>query len=154
MDLEQLAVAAGFVDELLELSILRQFAEGEECMMNAPLFVVPKEGQEGEWRVIVDMLCGGQSACMGSDHVLLPRSNHILDQMYHGGYSGVVDASKFFYQFTTHPNDRPYLGLLHPITGIMYTYGGLPMVGAGSWPVPSAHDSKTVQTLPSKAHLG
>jgi hypothetical protein len=133
MDQEQLDVAASFVDELLELSVLRDFAEGKEFLMNAPLFVVPKEGQEGEWRVIADMLRGGQNSCMGSDPVFLPRSNHILDQMYHGGYSAVVDASKFFYQFTTHPDDRPFLGLLHPVTGIMYAYGGLPM-GAGSSP--------------------
>jgi hypothetical protein len=45
----------------------------------------------------------------------------------------VVDASKFFYQFTTHPDDRPFLGLHHPITGIMYAYGGLHM-GARSSP--------------------
>ena len=133
MDSEQLVVAAGFVDELLELSILLAFAEGKEFLMNAPLFVVPKEGQEGEWRVIADMLRGGQNSCMGSDPVFLPRSSHILDQMYQGGYSAVVDASKFFYQFTTHPDDRPFLGLLHPTTGIMYAYGGLPM-GAGSSP--------------------
>jgi hypothetical protein len=133
MDSEQLAVAAGFVDELLDLHILLSFAEGKAFLMNAPLFVVPKEGQEGEWRVIADMLRGGQNSCMGSDPVFLPRTSHILDQMYQGGYSAVVDASKFFYQFTTHPDDRPFLGLLHPTTGVMYAYGGLPM-GAGSSP--------------------
>jgi hypothetical protein len=126
-------VAASFVDELLELSVLHEFEDGKEFLMNAPLFVVPKEGQGGEWRVIADMLRGGQNSCMGRDPVFLPRSNHILDQMYHGGYSAVVDASKFFYQFTTHPDDRPFLGLLHPVTRIMYAYGGLPM-GAGSSP--------------------
>jgi hypothetical protein len=72
MDSDQLDVAAGFVDELLELSILRTFTKGKEFMMNAPLFVVPKEGQEGEWRVIADMLRGGQNSCMGSDPVFLP----------------------------------------------------------------------------------
>jgi hypothetical protein len=130
---EQLDVATAFVDEQIDLHVLRSFDEGKEFMMNAPLFVVPKEGQEGQWRVIADMLRGGQNECMGSDPVFLPRSNHILDQMYKEGYSTVVDASKFFYQFTTHLDDRPFLGLPRPVTGAMYAYGGLPM-GAGSSP--------------------
>jgi hypothetical protein len=98
MDSEQLVIAAGFVDELLELSILLSFAEWKAFLTNAPLFVVPKEGQGGEWRVIADMLHGGQNSCVGSDPVFLPRTSHILDQMYQGGYSAVVDASKLFYQ--------------------------------------------------------
>jgi hypothetical protein len=69
---------------------------------------------------------------MDSDPVFLPWSSHILDQLYHGGYSAVVDASMLFYQFKTHPDDHPYLGLLHPITGILYSYGGLPMGGSSS----------------------
>jgi hypothetical protein len=94
--------------------------------------VVPKEGQPGEWRVIADMLRGGQNECMGNDPVFLPRTAHILDQMYTGGYSAMVDASKFFYQFPTHPDDRPYLGLLHPLTKEIYEYLGLPMGAANS----------------------
>lgn len=132
MDQEQLDVAAAFVDELLALGVLLTAEDGLEILLNAPLFVVPKEGQEGEWRVIADMLRGGQNSCMGSDPVFLPRQGHILDQMYQGGYSAVVDASKFFYQFNTHPDDRPYLGLKHPITGVLYAYGGLPMGGSSS----------------------
>jgi hypothetical protein len=51
--------------------------------------------------------------------------------MYEGGYSAVVDASKFFHQFPTHPEDQPDLGLKYPITGIyLFTYQGLPMGGA------------------------
>jgi hypothetical protein len=65
MDQEQLDVAASFVDELLELSVLCDFEEGKEFLMNAPLFVVPKEGQEGEWRVIADMLRGGAKFVYG-----------------------------------------------------------------------------------------
>jgi hypothetical protein len=134
MDDEQLAVAAAFVDELLVLKVLHLLDDGEaEILLNAPLFVVPKEGQPGEWRVIADMLRGGQNMCIGNDPTVLPRISHILDLMYEGGYSGVVDASKFFYQFKTHPDDQKYLGLVHPITGIPYAYGGLPM-GAGQSP--------------------
>jgi hypothetical protein len=79
------------------------------------------------------MLRGGQNASIGNDPVFLPRTAHILNQMYTGGYSAVVDASKFFYQFPTHPDDRPYLGLLHPLTNEIYEYWGLPM-GAANYP--------------------
>jgi hypothetical protein len=132
MDAEQLDVAAAFVDELHDLGIVLEPGEGEELLSNAPLFTVPKEGQEGQWRVIADMLRGGQNECIGADPVVLPRSAHILDLMYTGGYSAVVDASKFFHQFGTHPDDRPHLGLKHPITGVLYHYRGLPMGGGSS----------------------
>ena len=52
-----------------------------------------------------------------------------------GGYSAMVDASKFFYQFpTTHPDDRPYLGLLHPVTKEIYACLGLLPMGAANTP--------------------
>jgi hypothetical protein len=56
MDDEQIQVAVGFVEELLDLGVIRTPLEGHEILTNAPLFVVPKEGQDGEWRVIADML--------------------------------------------------------------------------------------------------
>ena len=77
---------------------------------------------------------GGQNNCIGSDPVLLPRANHILEEMYTGGYSAVVDMSKYFYNIPAHPDDHPFLGLVHPITGALYTYFGLPM-GSSSSPV-------------------
>ena len=39
----------------------------------------------------------------------------------------MVDASKFFYQFPTAKEDRPYLGIIHPRTGQVLAYYGLPM---------------------------
>jgi hypothetical protein len=75
-----------------------------------------KEGQEGQWRVISDML-RGENQCIAGDPVLPPRISHILDQMYSNGYSAVVDASKYFYQFPTHPADRLPRAEQHPITG-------------------------------------
>ena len=95
------------------------------------MFVVPKEGQPGQWQVITDMLCGGQNECIGADPCILPRTSHILDQMYAGEYSAVVDLSKYFHNFMVHPDDRKYLGLKHPVTGVMYHYHGLP-VGSSS----------------------
>ena len=133
MDPDMTTAAAAFVDELLSLGVVREIEKDRSVLSNAPLFVVPKEGQEGQWRVIADMLRGGQNECVGQDPVFMPRVSHILDQMYTGGYSAVVDLSKFFYNFPTHADDRPYLGLLHPITKQLYCYYGLPM-GAGNSP--------------------
>jgi len=134
MDESGLNTAAEFVDELIKLGVVRDIDEGMEILTNAPLFVVPKEGQPGEWRVIADMLKGGQNAHIGSDPCFLPRVGHILEEMYTGGYSAVVDMSKYFYQFPTHSKDRRYLGLIHPVTGHVYAYFGLP-IGSSSSPV-------------------
>jgi hypothetical protein len=98
MDNEQRDVGAAFVDKLLELKVLG-LLDDDDILLNAPLFVVPKEGQEGEWQVIADMLRGGQNMCIGNNPVILPRISHVLDLMYEGGYSAVVDASKNFISF-------------------------------------------------------
>lgn len=83
---------------------------------------------------IADMKAGGQNEAIGNDPVYLPQIAHILPQLYNGGYSAVIDASKFFCQFPTHPQDQPYLGVVHPgdDNRLLY-YGGLPM-GAGNSP--------------------
>ena len=132
MDKSGLQAAAAFVDELLDLGVIRSLEEGMNIVANAPLFVVPKEGQPGQWRIIADMKKGGQNECIGSDPVFLPRTGHILEEMYAGGYSAVVDMSKYFYNIPTHPDDHPFLGLMHPITGILYAYFGLPMGSSNS----------------------
>jgi hypothetical protein len=98
----------------------------------APLFVVPKEGQEGEWRVIANMLRGGQNECIAGNPVYLPRISHALDQIHSGGYSAAVDRSKYFCQFPTHPDDRPCLALKHRVTGVLLECIGLPVGGANS----------------------
>jgi hypothetical protein len=90
MDAEQTQVAVGFVEELLVLLVILTPLEGHAILTNAPLFMVPKEGEEGEyWRVIADMLRGGQNECIEGDPVILPWISHILDQMYANGYSVV-----------------------------------------------------------------
>ena len=45
----------------------------------------------------------------------------------------MVNASKFFYQFDMHPEDCPWLGLVHPMSGELLEWLGLPM-GAGNSP--------------------
>ena len=75
---------------------------------------------------------GGQNDCIGADPCFLPRTSHILEEMYTGGFSAVFDLSKYFHNYPTHKDDRPYLGLIHPITGVLYSYFGLPMGSANS----------------------
>lgn len=133
MDEEQLRIAVQFVDELLDIGALGRLPDERPIKTTTPLFCVPKPGQPGQWRVIANMLDGGQNEVVGTDPVYLPRVTHILDQMYTGGYTAIVDASKFFYQFDTHPDDRPWLGLVHPLSGELLEWLGLPM-GAGNSP--------------------
>ena len=133
MDDKGLEAAAQFVDELLSLGAVATAEEGLKVVTTAPLFLVDKPGQPGQYRVIADMLRGGQNACIGNDPVVLTGSSHILDRLYRGGYSAVADMAKMFYQFKTAPRDFPYLGLKHPVTGDLLYYTGLPM-GAGNSP--------------------
>jgi hypothetical protein len=117
---EQRQIAGEFVDELVALRVLQEPPPGQSTISNAPLFILPKEGQPGQWRCIANLLEGGQNSVVGNDPVFLPRVSHILPQLYTGGYSAVVDASKFFNQFSTCPTERKYLGMIHPITGRIY----------------------------------
>ena len=70
-------VVREFVDELISLGILQR-ASREEVVTTTPLFVVPKPGQEGQWRVIADMLRGGQNAASANNPVFLNRPLYIL----------------------------------------------------------------------------
>ena len=136
MNADELKVAEEFVDELIALGVLRPALDESgrpvDVVTNAPLFTVPKPGQPGQYRCIADMLKGGQNESVGSDPVVLPRASHIIDEMYHGGYSAVYDFSKYFYNFPTRAEDRPFLGCLHPVTSEMLAYYGLPMGGGNS----------------------
>jgi hypothetical protein len=127
-----MAIAGQFVDELISLGVLLEATKKNPLRTNAPLFCLPKPGQPGEWRVLSDMRHGGQNECIGNDPTVFPKSGHILRSMYSGGYSAVVDASKFFYQFTTKPEEHQYMGVVHPITGKHYHYRGLPTGSANS----------------------
>jgi hypothetical protein len=73
MDAEQTHIAVGFVEEILDLVVIRTPLEGHAILTKAPLFVVPEEGQEREWREIADMLRGGQNKCIAGDPMLLPQ---------------------------------------------------------------------------------
>jgi hypothetical protein len=151
MDAGQQAIAGAFLDELTSLGVVKRVAKGRKVECNAALFCVPKAGQPGEWRVIADMKTGGQNAHIGKDPVFLHRPEAILSQLYAGGYTAVADASKFFYQFPTVPSERKYLGLLHPVTGVLYEYLGLPM-GSSNSPAVAGRMGASFFRLLTQAH--
>jgi hypothetical protein len=132
MDPDQLRVATEFLEELVSLGVVG--TPPPDCVVEAttPLFALPKTGQPDQFRMIANMLLGGQNEVAANDPVYLNRPVHILDQMYTGGWSAVVDASKFFYQFRSRPEDQKYLGLIHPVTQEMYVWTALPMGAANS----------------------
>jgi hypothetical protein len=98
MDDEQIVIAEEFLNELVSLGVLIEAAPGE-MVANGPLFCLPKPGQRGRWQILSNMQRGGQNEAIGPDPTVFPKSGVILEQMYTGGWSAVVDASKFFYQF-------------------------------------------------------
>ena len=126
---KQLDTAAKFVDQLISLGVLE---ESETILANCPLFCVPKPAQEDEWRCIADMKRGGQNQCCCGDPVYLCRSHDLLNTMYTGGYSAVADQSKYFHNYLTRREERPFMGTIHPKTGRTYVYRGLPMGSSNS----------------------
>ena len=132
MTSEQVDIASEFIDELWQIGVFELIPDGVDMKANAPLFAVAKPGQPGQWRIIADMKSGGQNEHIGRDPTHLPRARGILEKLYTGGWSAIVDASKFFHNFPTHPADRPYLGCIHPKTGQRLWYLGLPMGSAQS----------------------
>jgi hypothetical protein len=93
---EQKLTAIEFVEEPCQLAVL-QPAEPGEVLTNCPLFILPKPGQPGQWRVLADMKKGGQNeGVIGKDPIYLNRPSTVLPHMYSGGWSAVGDASKCF----------------------------------------------------------
>jgi hypothetical protein len=62
-----------------------------EMKVNAPLFAVAKAGQPGQWRIIADMKSGGQTEHLGKDPTHLPQAHGILERLYTGGWSAIID---------------------------------------------------------------
>ena len=129
---EQVNITTKFINELWSIRVFELILDGQEMKGNAPLFTVPKPSQPEQWWYIADMKSGGQNQHIGKDPMHLPQAMHILEKLYMGGWSVVVDASKFFHNFPTHPKDHPYLGCLHPKMGQHLWYLGLPMGSSNS----------------------
>jgi hypothetical protein len=121
---EQLETAIKFVDELIKLGVLRR--PQEPLQNNFPLFLVEKSTR-GQWRCIADGKSGGQNDVCSSDPVHLGTPEDVLPFLYTGGFSAVIDISKFFHMFLTVPSERKYMGLIHPKTGEHYCYCSCPM---------------------------
>jgi hypothetical protein len=114
MDDDARAKAADFLDELIDLGIAHRADPHNPVWATIPVFTLVKLYQPGQIRIIADALAGGQNECCARDPVYLNRPGHILERLYEGGYTAVVDASKFFYQFLTRKEDQRYLGIVHP----------------------------------------
>jgi hypothetical protein len=131
MDEAERTAAGKFVDELESLGILGK-AKGS-LKANCALFCVEKgPKQPDEKRCIADMKKGGQNACIGKDPTFLVRSEDILPHLYPGGWTSIADASKYFHNYKTHPDEHLLLGCIHPVTGRHLVYLGLPMGSASS----------------------
>ena len=73
-DEETLPIAVAFVEELMSLGVL---VPASQLKATAPIFVIPKAGQPGQWRVIANLKEGGQNDYMAPDPVHLPRSREL-----------------------------------------------------------------------------
>ena len=125
---EKTTVAVEFVEELIQLQILKKASEhGVTLKNNFLMFLVPKPNQPGEYRVIADGKAGHQNDACVADPCCMISPSHILPHLYTGGYSASTDMSKYFHMFRTAVKERMYLGLIHPVTGEHYFYDRLPM---------------------------
>ena len=52
--------------------------------------------------------------------------------LYPGGYSTCINISTFFYMFLMVEGEHPFMGLIHPMTGVLYWYKWLPMGSCNS----------------------
>jgi hypothetical protein len=101
---EQLATAEEFLQELVALGVLEE-VDSDFVLTNSPIFCLPKPGQPGQWRVLADIKKGSQNEAIGADPTVFPKTWYILEQLYAGGFSAVVDVSKYFYNFPTVPGE-------------------------------------------------
>jgi hypothetical protein len=148
---EEREVAGRFIDELKELGVI--IAATEELKANRPLFCVDKSYDSDLKRCIASCKGGGQNACMGKDPVYLVQKKTMLWRMYAGGWTGIADASKQFRTFPTHPEERKYLGCIHPVTDEKLVYAGLPMGATNSLPIVCKINNLALQQLCEECEL-
>jgi hypothetical protein len=134
MDAAELSSACGYVDELKRLGVSPPALEA--LLNNGPLFLVEKalgsDGLPTGHRCISDMKKGRQNEVCVSDPSHMTSVNDILPLLCPNGWSGVIDASKFFHMFRTRPDERKYMGLIHPVTGEHLWYERFPMGSTNS----------------------
>jgi hypothetical protein len=97
----QLTISVAFATELISLGVLALVPHGVLLMNMCPLFLVAKPVQPYQWRCIADTSKQHQNQPCASDPVHMTFPEDILPWMYPGGFSSVIDASKFFHIFLT-----------------------------------------------------
>jgi hypothetical protein len=70
---------------------------------------------------------GRQNAVCVPDPVHLPQAGDILPHLYTDVWSVTIDANKFFHMCKDMATERPYMGMIHPLTELEYWYNRLPM---------------------------
>lgn len=63
---------------------------------NAPLFVVEKPGQPGQWQVVTECKWAGQNEHTGANMVFVFRPTDFLPHPYYSGWPAIVDDLKIF----------------------------------------------------------
>jgi hypothetical protein len=132
----QFKISVAFVTELISLGVIALVPHGVLLMNMCPLFLVVKPGHPEQWRCIADMKKGHQNQSCAADPVHVTFPEDILPRMYPGGFSSVIDASKFFHMFLTVDEERKFMGIIHPDTGYHYRYTRFSM-GSSNYPVVS-----------------
>jgi hypothetical protein len=110
----QLAIAVAFVTELISLGVLAEAPQGVLLINACPLFLVAKPGQPDQWICIADMNNGHQHKSCAADLVHMTCPEDILPRMHPGGFSSVIDASKFFHILLTVDEEHQFMGIIHP----------------------------------------
>jgi hypothetical protein len=128
----QIAIAVAFVIELIILGVLALVPQSFLLMNVCPLFLVAKPGQPYQWRCIAYMKKGHLNKSCAADPLHMTCHEDILPRIYPGGFSSVIDASKFFHMFLNVDEERQFMGLIHPETGDLYWYTRLPMGSSNS----------------------
>jgi hypothetical protein len=112
----QLTIVVAFVTELISLGVLALVPHYVLIMNVCLLFLVANPGQPYQLRCIADTKKGHQNKSCASDPVHMTCPEDILPRMYPGGFSSVIDASKFFHIFLTVDEELQFMGLIHPDT--------------------------------------
>jgi hypothetical protein len=117
-------IACDFVDELGRLGVVGPSTE--QILNNCPIFTVPKPGQPDQYRCIADGKCRNINDACAVDPVQMSCPDDTLPFLYPGGFSAVVDDSKYFHMFKTREDEYQYLGIIHSGTGEVLCYYRLP----------------------------
>jgi hypothetical protein len=81
---------------------------------------------------------GHQNQSSAADPVHMTCPEDIIPRMYPGGFSAVIDASKYFHMILALDEERKIMCVIHPDTGDRYWYTCLHVSSANS-PAVSGH---------------